>query len=72
MQGNLVRAAYLIGAIVVLSYGDTDLVVAAIARGGDDGWNNRHAAGRDCQARLFAWARYRFTEREDAPLIRSE
>jgi hypothetical protein len=33
MQGNLVRAAYLIGAIVVLSFGDTDLVVAAIAHG---------------------------------------
>jgi hypothetical protein len=53
MQDNLVRAAYRIGAIAVLSFGDKQLLVVAIAHGGDDEWNNRHAVDRDCQARLF-------------------
>jgi hypothetical protein len=33
--------------IAVLSFGDKVLVVVAIAHGGDDEWNNRHAAGRE-------------------------
>jgi hypothetical protein len=36
--------------VAVLSFGDKQLLVVAIAHGGDDEWNNRHAAGRDCQA----------------------